>query len=254
MEYTINKLAGLAGVSTRTLRYYDQIGLLKPAAKCDNGYRVYGQKEVDRLQQILFYREMGFALEDIGRLLSSPDFDSRKALECHLSALLQKRKQIDLLIENVKKTISAAKGEITMSNKEQFEGFKQKLVTDNEAQYGSEIRKRFGDEAIDGSNARVMGMSEEAWQRSEALRMEMEGLLKAAFAQKDPAGEDAQKACDLHRQWLCMFWKEGAYTKEAHKSLGEGYVCDERFRAYYDKLAPGCAAFLRDSLTIYCAP
>ena len=126
MEYTINKLAKVAGVTTRTLRFYDEIGLLAPARISSNGYRIYGKKEIDRLQYILFYRELGVSLEEIKNILESKDFDGLAALESHLSALLARRKQLDLLIANVEKTISAAKGEIIMSDDEKFQGFKKK--------------------------------------------------------------------------------------------------------------------------------
>ena len=143
MEYTINKLAKLAGISTRTLRYYDELGLLSPARVSSNGYRIYGQKEIDRLQQILFYRELGVSLEEIRNILASKDFDGLTALESHLSALLARREQLDLLVANVRKTIKTMKGEIKMSDQEKFEGFLQKLVDDNEQQYGEEIRQKF---------------------------------------------------------------------------------------------------------------
>lgn len=251
MEYTIHALAKLSGVSTRTLRYYDGIGLLRPAGKDSGGCRVYGEKEVDRLQQILFYRKMDVRLEKIGRILDSPGYDPEAALRAHLSSLLQQKKQLEALIGNVTKTIRAMKGEETMSDQEKFEGFREKLVKDNEAAYGAEIRAKYGDEAVDASNAKLMGMREETWARGEALRTEYEGLLKAALAAGDPASADAQRACDLHRQWLCLFWKDGTYTPAAHRGIGEMYAADPRFSAYYEKLAPGCAAFFREAINIY---
>ena len=112
-------------------------------------------ERVDRLQQILFYRELGVPLKEIQKILSSKDFDRQTALENHLSALLAKRKQLDLLIANVEKTIKAAKGEIVMSDQEKFEGFLKKLVDDNEQQYGKEARAKYGDEAVDNSMQRL---------------------------------------------------------------------------------------------------
>lgn len=135
MEYTIKKLGQLAGVSTRTLRYYDEIGILKPARISSSGYRIYGQKEIDILQQILFYRELGFNLSDIREILSSPDFDKVKALKEHKKRLIEKRSQIDLLIKNVEKSIAYTEGRIKMSDKEKFEGFKQRLIEKNEEKY-----------------------------------------------------------------------------------------------------------------------
>ena len=250
MEYTINKLARLAGVSTRTLRYYDEFGLLSPVRMSANGYRIYGQKEVDLLQQILFYRELGVSLEEIKRIIFSKNFDGQEALESHLSALLSKRKQLDLLITNVENTIKKIKGEIRMSDKEKFEGFMQKLVDDNEKQYGEEIRTEYGDDVVDRSNAKVRGMSKEQYDQVEKLSFEVNEALKVAFHQGDPAGELAQKACELHKRWLCYYWDN--YSKEAHIGLAQMYVEDPRFTAYYDKIAVGCAEFLRDAILIYC--
>ena len=140
-----------------------------------------------------------------------------------------------------------------MSDTEKFEGFKQKMINDNENEYGKEIREKYGDEIIDASYAKVKGMSQKQWEEAQKLSEQILVTLKEAFEQGDPASELAQKACDLHRQWLCMFWKEGTYSKEAHKALAEGYVADERFTAYYDKIAPGCTKFLRDAIAVYCA-
>lgn len=250
MEYTINKLAKMSGVSTRTLRYYDQIGLLCPK-RVSNGYRIYGKEEVDLLQQILFYRELGVALEEINNILKDPSYDKNKALECHLSELILRKNQIEALIDNVTKTISTLKGETVMNDNEKFEGFKKKMIDDNEEKYGKEIREKYGDGIVDDSNAKLMNMSREQMQKAEELRKECESLLKTAFEKGDPASEEAQKACDLHRQWICTFWKDDMYSKEAHKGLAEMYVSDERFAAYYDKIAVGCAIFLRDAINIY---
>ncbi len=250
MEYSINKLAKLAGVSTRTLRYYDEIGLLSPERISSNGYRVYGQKEVDILQQILFYRELGVSLDEIKNIVWSKDYDGIAALQGHLSALKAKKEQIELLITNVEKTIAASKGEITMSNKEKFEGFKQKMLDENEKQYGKEIREKFGDAIVDASNAKMMGLTTEQYEKVQNLSCQINDLLKAAFEQGNPSSELAQKACALHKEWLGYFWKH--YSKEAHLRLAQGYVDDPRFRKYYDAVATGCAEFLRDAIKIYC--
>ena len=250
MEYTINKLAKLAGISTRTLRYYDELGLLSPARVSSNGYRIYGQKEIDRLQQILFYRELGVSLEEIRNILASKDFDGLTALESHLSALLARREQLDLLVANVRKTIKTMKGEIKMSDQEKFEGFLQKLVDDNEQQYGEEIREKYGEESVSRSNAKVLNMSKQQYMELEKLTADLNETLKAAYEQGDPAGELARRACELHKRWLCFYWSD--YSKEAHRGITQMYVEDPRFRAYYDKIAPGCAVFLRDAVAIFC--
>jgi DNA-binding transcriptional MerR regulator len=252
MEYTIKKLAQMSGVTTRTLRYYDQIGLLLPARVAPNGYRMYGEEEVDLLQHILFYRELGLSLREIAQIIKNPGFDRKKALEDHLSELLLRKKQIEELICTVTKTINVKKGEISMSDKEKFEGFKKKMIKENEEKYGDEIREKYGDDVIDASNAKVWGMSENDCQRARELSDRINETLKEAFYEGDPAGSKAQKACELHKEWLCMFWQDGMYTKEMHKALADGYVEDERFTAYYDKIAVGCTKFLRDAIYIYC--
>ena len=250
MEYTINKLAKLAGISVRTLHYYDQIELLAPQRISSNGYRVYGQREVDRLQQILFYRELGVPLDEIKRLIGSANYDGMAALQGHLSAMKAKRDQIDRLIANLEKTISAAKGETIMSDKEKFNGFKQKLIEENEKQYGQEIRAKFGDDVVDASNAKMMGLASEQYEKAQDLSRRINESLKTAFEQGNPAGELAQKVCALHREWLGYFWQH--YSKEAHLGLAHTYVDDPRFRKYYDDIAVGCAEFLRDALIVYC--
>ena len=251
MEYSANKLAKMSGVSARTLRWYDEIGLLKPVRVASSGYRIYGQDELDMLQQILFYRELSFPLEEIKKLMSAPDYDREQAFISHLAELHIKRERIDTLINNVAKSIAAMKGETTMSDQEKFEGLKQSLIDENERKYGAEIREKYGDAAVDESNAKLKGLTQEQYDEGERLRIEMETALKVAFDDGDPAGELAQKACDLHRQWLCVFYPK--YSKEYHMGLGEMYVADERFRANYDKLAPGCTEFLRDAINTYCS-
>lgn len=253
MEYTVNKLAQISGISTRTLRYYDSIGLLRPARVSSNGYRIYGQNEVDKLQQILFYREMGVTLDEIKAILDAPGFDKKKALQSHLTELMQKKDRLEMLILNVGKTIDSMKGGIIMSDKEKFEGFKQKLVDENEKSYGGEIRGKFGDTVIDASNAKLKGMTQAQYDAAQALSAQINENLVAAMQNGDPACDAAQKACELHKEWLCLFWPDGMYNKQTHKGLGEMYAADERFKAYYDKIAPGAAEFLRDALNIYCA-
>lgn len=250
MEYSINQLAKLAGISTRTLRYYDEIELLSAKRVSSNGYRVYGTKEVDLLQQILFYREMGVALEEIKNIIWSKDFDGISALQEHLSSLKNKKQQIEALIHNVENTIAAAKGEKVMRDKEKFMGFKKKMLEENEQQYGKELRERFGDDVIDSSNAKLMGMTEEQYVKVQSLSLQINEALKEAQKQGDPASELAQQVCAMHEQWLRFYWVK--YSKQAHLGLAQGYVEDPRFKKYYDDIAPGCAQFLYDALQIYC--
>lgn len=249
MEYTVHKLGKMAGVSTRTLRYYDEIGILRPARINSSGYRIYGQNEVDRLQQILFYRELGVSLESIKDILTSPSFDSAAALRDHREKLLAKREQLDMLIVSVDKTIAQTEGRITMTNKEKFEGFKQKMIDDNEKKYGEEIREKYGNNTVEKSNKKLKNMTQEEYEAVTNLEMQLKSTLAEAFKNGDPAGDLAQKAADLHKQWLTFYWSD--YSKEAHAGLAQMYVDDERFTAYYDKEKPGTAAFLRDAILIY---
>jgi len=249
MEYTIQKLATMAGVSTRTLRYYDEIGILKPARINSSGYRIYGQAEVDRLQQILFYKELGVGLEQIKDIISSPDFDILKALRGHLNKLLVKRKKMDALINTVEKTIAEKEGRIVMSDKEKFEGFKQKLIEENEQKYGKEARQKYGDEAVERSNQQFKNMTKEEYNRLISLEKEIKDTLAEAMKDGDPASSLAQKAAQLHKEWISFCW--GTYDKEAHRGLAQMYVDDERFTAYYDDKQPGTAEFLRDAIFIY---
>ncbi|TBL75329.1 MerR family transcriptional regulator [Paenibacillus thalictri] len=249
MEYTVQKLAHLAGISTRTLRYYDEIGLLNPARINSSGYRIYGREEVDKLQQILFYRELGVGLETVKEIVNSPAFHAQQTLKQHREQLLDKRKQLDALIANVDKTIAANEGRIDMSDQEKFAGFKQSLIDENEAKYGKEIREKYGDETIDSSNHKLKNMTETQYEEAARLAEEVKAALAAAFQDGDPAGRLAQQAADLHKRWLICYWSE--YSKEAHAGLAQMYVDDERFKAYYDADQPGTAEFLRDAICVY---
>jgi DNA-binding transcriptional MerR regulator len=249
LEYTVQKLACMAGISTRTLRYYDEIGILKPARINSSGYRIYGEREVDLLQQILFYREMGLPLEEIGEIVTKPGFDMAEALSAHRKKLLEKRGQLDLLISNIDKTIASTKGEIFMTDKEKFDGFKKKMVDENEEKYGREVRENFGNEAVDKSNAKLMGMSEEKYAETTRLAEEIIETLKEAMKTGNPSGELAQKAAVLHKRWLLSYWD--SYSKEAHAGLAQMYAADERFKSYYDKQQPGMAEFLRDAVLVF---
>ncbi|MFY4777048.1 MerR family transcriptional regulator [Metabacillus sp. RGM 3146] len=249
MEYTVQKLAELSGTTARTLRYYDEIGILKPARMSSSGYRIYGVEEVDRLQHILFYRELGLSLEQIQEILANPDFDRSNALIEHREKLLQKRKQLDLLISNVEKTIAASEGRMKMGDKEKFEGFKQKMIDDNEQKYGKEIREKYGENTVNRSNEKLKNMTQEQFDKAARLEKEYKSLLADAYKTGDPASDEAQKAADLHKQWLKIYWTE--YSKEAHAGLANMYVQDERFKANYDEIQPGMAEFLRDAIHIY---
>ena len=251
MKYSISQLSKLAGVSSRTLRYYEEIGLLLPREKGDNGYRYYDSRQVDRLQQIMFYRSFDMELDDIKNILDADDFNPVTALESHLVKLENQKAKINRLIDSVNKTIMSLKGETTMSDKEKFAAFKQNIVNENEKKYGEEIRKKYGDKTVDETNKKILDMSQESWNSLEELNEQLNKTLKAAVEEGNPASETAQKACALHKEWLGHYWN--FYSKEAHLNLCLMYTQDERFKEYYEKIAPGCADFLYEAMKIYLA-
>lgn len=249
MEYTVQKLAELAGVTSRTIRYYDKIDLLKPARRNSSGYRIYGSDQVDKLQQILFYRELDVDLETIKKIIKSPEFNEKKALEEHREKLLEEKERLNLLIENINRTIELKERGIQMNDQNKFEGFKKKIIKDNEEKYGDEIRKKYGKEVVEKSNEKIKKMSKKKYIELTELEEKFMKKLKQAFETKDPSSELAQKAVKLHRQWLSFYWD--SYSKKAHAGLAQMYVDDERFRSYYEQKQKGITEFFRDAILIY---
>lgn len=250
MEYSVNKLSKLAGVSARTLRYYDQIGLLKPAKIAESGYRIYEKDQADTLQQILYFRELGFELSQIKDAIYSKEYDPAESLTRHLAAMEQKRRDLDRMIKSIELAIRYYKGEINMSDNAKFEAFKAEKIKENEEKYGKEIREKYGEKTVEASNQKFAGLSKEDYERAEALAREILTKLAQAVKTGDPASDIAQEVCALHKEWLQFYWP--SYSKEAHAGLGEMYVADERFKKYYDDEVPSGAEFLRDSLNIFC--
>lgn len=250
MEYTVKALAELAGISARTIRYYDQIHLLSPLRTSDAGYRYYGTEQVDRLQQILFYRELGLPLDEIASLLDDPGFDAQAALQSHLDTLKQQRSRLDRLIQTVEKTILHNTGAINMTNQEKFEGFQQKRIRENEETYGAELRARYGNEKMDQFNAKMLALSPEEYELWNSLGEEILATLEhSVLTGTDPGSDAGKHLAELHRRWLSYSWPH--YSPAAHRGLAQMYVEDERFTAYYDQHVAGCAAFLRDAITTH---
>lgn len=247
MEYSIRELSELAGVSTRTLRYYDGIGLLKPLYVNEAGYRYYGEHEVVLLQQILFYRERGFDLKRIGQILYQEDFDIMKALTEHLRELEEQREYVNSLIRTVKQTILQVKGEYEMSDAEKFEAFKERIVREHEEKYGEEIRGKYGDATVDEAHRKILDMSEADYERFQNLGKEIQKRLQEGVeAGIRPDSEEAKRIVILHKEWLSRTWKQ--YTQEAHEGIAKMYVADERFRLYYDQVVTGCAELLEQAI------
>lgn len=247
MEYGIRELSRLAGVSTRTLRYYDQIGLLKPARVTEAGYRYYGEGEVAALQQILFYRERGFDLKTVRKILQDKNFDRLQAMEEHLQALEAQRAETEALIATVKKTIQYMKGECSMQDEEKFAALKEKTIRRNEAQYGPEARQKYGDAQVDAANGKLMGLTQEQFARWQALEEEiLQRLEDGVRAGICTDSEAAREIAQLHRQWLMTAVPK--YSPQVHRGIAAMYLADERFTQYYDRNTQGCAQLLHDAV------
>lgn len=247
MRYSIREVSELAGVSARTLRYYDEIGLLKPLEISETGYRYYGERELTLLQQILFYRERGLELKQIQKIIYQSDFDVMRALQEHLLELEAKKKHMESLIFTVEQTIRSMKGECEMSDKEKFQAFKERIVRENEEKHGAEIREKYGDDEMDSTNRKMLNMTEEEFERFQNLGKEINAQLEEAVrAGEKPESERGKRIVLLHKEWLGKTWKQ--YTKEAHIAIGNMYISDERFKLYYDKEVAGCATFLEKAI------
>lgn len=255
--YTPAQLARISGVSVRTLHHYDQIGLLVPARR-DNGYRVYRADDVERLQQILIYRGLGIELSQIATLLDADNREQAAAMRRHLTALRQRRRDIDRLIHTVEGTIDTLEGRSTMRGKKQhdeerdaqtFEALKRQAVDENERVYGRETRAKYGDKTVDAANAKLLRMGQQEWSDVNQLGEEILNRLSSAMELGDPAGEEARRLVDMHKTWLCAFWPEGIYCARAHRNMADMYLADERFTAYYDgPCGEGATRFLHDAI------
>ena len=247
MEYTIRELAGLSGVTTRTLRWYDQIGLLKPGRVAENGYRYYGPAQVDRLQDILYYRALGVELAQIKACLDDPSFDRLAALRSHLSALEQERSRLNALIRSVQNTISAQERKIMMNDQEKFEALKQRIITTHEERYGREARAQYGDQMVDAAQAAVRNLTQEQYREwtklGEEIRQRLEEAVRSSLQPDSLAGREITQ---LHRRWLTLTGT--AYDPAMHKGLAQLYIQDARFSAYYDRTVSGCARFLCEAV------
>ena len=244
MEYSIQELSRLSGVTTRTLCWYDQIVLLKPSRVAESGYRYYGRAEVDRLQDILYYRALGVELARIKDCLDDPSFDRLAVQRNHLAALEAEQERLEQLIRSVKDTIGAEERNEIMSDEQKFEAFKQRAVAHNEEVYGAEIRAK---QEVDEANTAVMNLTQAQYQEWTELGHEIQERLEATVREGvSPESQEGKEITALHRQWLTITGTQ--YDPAKHRGIAELYVMDERFTAYYDKHMPGCARFLRDAV------
>lgn len=243
MALTVKAVSELAGISIRTLHHYDEIGLLKPAQMTASGYRLYTEGDLERLQQVLFFRELGFSLHEIREILNRPGFDRRQALLDHKRLLLERQERLDRLIQSVDRTLAAMERGIPMDQKEMFDGFDQ-------AKYAEEARQRWGHTREFAESARRTQQYTRAdW---DAIKQES-GEITLGIAElmgRDPANPEVQERV---RQWHQLI-NDRFYTcsPEVFRGLGEGYVSDSRFTAFYDRIKPGLAHFLRDAIHVYC--
>lgn len=245
-QYTVSQLAQLAGLSVRTLRYYDQLGLLVPKRSA-NGYRSYGKDEVHRLQHIMLLRSCGLALADIGDALEKPGFDLETALRSQLYKLERQQAELARTIQAAQNALKGLESFKDMDDTEKFEQLKRDSVTRFEEEYGEESRALYGDEAIDEANERMLSMSKLAWNAKEELEQRIKEALIAAMATGSTASPESRMCAEMHAQWIRVHWGEAAYSPEAHVQLAEGYIADPRFVEYYDSACgEGATEFLRD--------
>ncbi|HJF87791.1 MAG TPA: MerR family transcriptional regulator [Companilactobacillus farciminis] len=235
MKYTIKKLAEMTGITTRTLRYYDDINLLKPSEVNENNYRIYDEKNVNKLQQILFYRSLNFPLQEIKKIMDDPNFSRIDALKQQQRLLLQEQEKINTLLTNIDLTIKDYQGEIEMTDTEKFKAFKKTKISENEAKYGMEIRQKYGSKTIEQSNQKFSKLSEVEFQQMQSVEKTLIDDLVALKQHPDLDSQLAQKIYQEHKQWLEYTWP--SYTKEAHRGLVDMYISDARFGDYYDKKA-----------------
>jgi len=243
-HYSVRQLADLAGVSVRTLHYYDQIGLLEPSRRSPAGYRVYERADLLRLQQILFYRELAIPLSQIQTILDRPGFDPLEALENHQRMLQQRRERLERLIETVDKTIQQLMEEdMTLTDEELYEGF----TEEQRERYPREARQLYGEELVEESEQRVRRMSKEQWK---ALKDEGEAVNRelARLMERPPEDPQVQASIARHYAMIENFYPVSA---EMYRGLGQLYVENPEFRAYYDKYRPGLAGFMQAAMAYY---
>ena len=246
----IHELANLSGVSKRTLRYYDEIGLLVPEKNEETAYRIYNQGHIDRLQQILFYRELGMPLGQIKDVLNEVGFEQLKSLRQHQEALLQKQQYINDMLKTVNMTIQTIEEGLKMTNEQKFEAFKKHLIDDNEEHYGQEIRAIYGEESVFATYGMVRNMTEEQYEASQQLENMLLLRLKEGLEDGSTTSELASEVAELHKRWLSFYWPK--YSKEAHAGLAQMYMADQRFIDYYDaRVGPGATQFLTDCIAHY---
>jgi DNA-binding transcriptional MerR regulator len=243
MQYTIKQLSTLAGVSVRTLHYYDEIGLLTPGTIRANGYREYGDESVMRLQQILFYRELDLSLKEIKAILTRPDFNAVKALEAHRLSLEGRARRIERLIKTLTETLAYMKGKKSMSNKQLFAAFSD----EEQEKYAAEAERMYDPEIVRKSQAKWKSYTPEDRQRI-ADEGNMAYAAMVAAIPQGASSPEAQAGVELWRKHMDYFWTPNL---DQLVGLAELYNTDPRFKANFDKIDGRLAAFMQEAVAIY---
>jgi MerR family transcriptional regulator, thiopeptide resistance regulator len=247
MAYTVKQVAAMSGVSVRTLHFYDEVGLLKPAYLGANGYRLYEEPQLLRLQQILFYRELGFELKAIQGILGRADFDKIAALESHRAVLRKNLQKTRQLIKTVDKTIAHLKGTQKMKSQELFEGFS----TEQQANYEQDLIDRFGEgmkERIAQSKAKVKDWTKADWAKSGAAFNEICQDLVSAIEGRLPAeSPEVQSIVRRHYRWLKQFWTPTRESYTGHSQL----ILDSDLRKAYEAQHVQLPEFLAAAMKIF---
>jgi len=244
MGLTVGDVARLASVSVRTLHHYDELGLLTPSEHTEAGYRVYTDADLATLQQVLFFKELGFELADIGRIMHDPTFDRLEALRMQRRMLSDKAAQLDLMVEAVDAAIDATEGGVVMDKDDMFEAF----GDFDPKEYEAEAEERWGNtEAYKESARRTKRYTKEDWvevrTETEAVNDALAALLDAAVPADDPRAMDQ---AEQHRLNIDKRFYPVSY--EMHVGLAEMYIADPRFAANYEKIRPGLAQYMHDAI------
>lgn len=245
IHYSVKKLGGLAGVTVRTLHLYDRLGLLKPAVRTAAGYRLYGEKELLRLQQILFYKELDIPLQEIRQILDQPGFDTITALKSHKRALKGRVERIMKMMETVNKTISNLKEGKMLKHEELYEGLPKEQI---EA-YRKEAIEKWGKETVEKSEFQLKNLGGTELHELKENFMTVNRQLEA-MKEQDPQSSGVQELMAVHYGCIARFWGTKP-TGEAYSGLGELYVQDERYTLKQGSPDPVFAEFMRKAMAFY---
>lgn len=244
-EYSVQQLSAFAGVSVRTLHYYDQVSLLKPARRSEKGYRYYGKEEMLKLQQILFYRELDFPLKEIGKIINDRRFNLLEGLEFHKAELEKRAARYQALLATLEKTIVELKTKKKMMTEEEmYKGFTKEEVKTMRR----EVVERWGEEELLAVEERIRLLGKEGWEDHQQKGDEINELL-AELSTLGPGDERVQHAVALHHRHLNFYYE---VDEERYRGLGKMYVEDQRFNDYYEKYRQGLANFLQKAINVFC--